>query len=406
VSPTGLQVPTVADALYQHSGGKARIVGISMKARSAVLPVGQNANAAVFYDSKARAMTTSTFYAPNGRLPAWLSAFVKANPVEPLLQVWEPENPDWLQANFGPDVWPGEMYPSFPHDPKEATDPWYAFTGTPESTEYLIAAAFAAVKAEDMGIDEVPDFLVLGISGTDIVGHIWGPRSWEYADNLRRTDRALGRFVRVLEARGPVAFVLTADHGVAAMPERVRADGGTAGRIGNAEVTAHAERAADAALGKGDWIAAYVPPLISYTKAGKRRRKDLHKALTKAMPALEGIKAVYDAHAGAKLRASNREIKRLVGASLPKEAPGDLYLVTSEGWFDALSETGGTNHGTPWPYDRQVPVLMWGAGIERRTSKKVHSVLQVATTLCILLDIPPLALAPRNPLPGVMRLHD
>ena len=406
VSPTGLQAPTVADALHQHSGGKARIVGISMKGRSAVLPVGQKANAAVFYDSKARAMTTSTFYAPNGRLPAWLSAFVKANPVGPLLQVWKPENPDWLQANFGPDAWAGEMYPNFPHDPKEAIDPWYAFAGTPESTEYLIAAAFAAVKAEDMGIDEVPDFLVLGISGTDTVGHIWGPRSWEYADNLRRTDRALGRFVRVLEARGPVAFVLTADHGVAAMPERVRADGGTAGRIRHTEVMVHAERAADAALGEGDWIAAYVPPLITYTEAGKRHRKDLHKALKKAMPALEGIKAVYDAHAGAKLRASNRDIERLVGASLPKDAPGDLYLVTSEGWFDALSETGGTNHGSPWPYDREVPILMWGAGIERRTSKKVHSVLQVATTLCVLLDIPPLTLAPQSPLPGVMRLHD
>jgi hypothetical protein len=406
VSPTHLQAPTVADALNQHSDGKSRIVGISMKGRSAVLPVGQKPNAAVFYDSKARGMTTSTFYAPSGKLPDWLSAFVKANPVEPLLQVWEPENPDWLQANFGPDAWLGEMYPSFPHDPKAATDPWYAFSFTPESTEYLMAAAFAAVKAEEMGMDDVPDFLVLGISGTDIIGHIWGPRSWEYADNLLRTDRALGRFVRILEARGPVAFVLTADHGIAAMPERVRADGGSAGRIAHTQVTAHAERAADAALGEGDWVAAYVPPFITYTEAGKRRLKDLHKALIKAMPTLEGVKAVYDAHAGATLRASNRDIERLVGESLPKDPPGDLYVVTSEGWFDALSEQGGTNHGTPWPYDRQVPVLMWGAGIERRTSKKVHSVLQVATTLCALLDIPPLTLAPASPLPGVMRLHD
>ncbi|MCZ6806781.1 MAG: alkaline phosphatase family protein [Deltaproteobacteria bacterium] len=406
VSPAMLQVPTVADALYQHSGGKARIVGISMKGRSAVFPVGQKSNVAVFYDSKARSMTTSTFYAPNGRLPDWLAEFVKANPVEPLLQVWEPENPDWLRANFGPDTWLGEIDPSFPHDPKAAPDPWSAFSCTPESTEYLIAAAFAAVKAEDMGMDEVPDFLMLGISGIDIVGHIWGPRSWEYADNLLRTDRALGRLVTILEARGPVAFVLTADHGIAAMPERVRADGGNAGRIAHTEVTAHAERAADEALGEGDWIAAYVPPFITYTEAGKRRRKDLDKALIKAMPKLEGVQAVYGAHAGAKLRASNRDIERLVGASLPNDPPGDLYLVTSEGWFDALSEKGGTNHGTPWPYDRQVPVLMWGAGIERRTSKKVHSVLQVATTLAVLLDILPPTLAPQSPLPGVMQLHD
>jgi hypothetical protein len=406
VSPTSLQAPTVADVLHQHSGGEARIVGISMKGRSAVLAVGQKPDAAVFYDSKARAMTTSTFYVPNGRLPAWLRAFVEANPVEPLLQVWEPENPTWLEANFGPDAWLGELYPSFPHDPWTATDPWSAFTFIPESTEYLMAAAFAAVKAEDMGMDDVPDLLVLSISGTDVVGHIWGPRSWEYADNLLRTDRAMGRLVRILEARGPVAFVMTADHGIAPMPERVLAAGGKAGRIRNPEVTGHAERAADSALGEGDWIAAYVPPLITYTQAGKQRHKELDKALIKAMPMLEGVKAVYNAHAGAKLRASNRAMERLVGASIPKNPSGDLYLVTREGWFDALAENGGTNHGSPWPYDRQIPVLMWGAGIERRTSKKMRSVLRVAATLSRLLDIPPPALAPPEPLPGVMRLHD
>ena len=377
-----------------------------MKARSAVFPVGQEPNAAVFYDSKMRSMTTSTFYAPKGRLPGWLRDFVEANPVEPLLQVWEPENPAWLEAHFGPDAGPGEMYPKFPHDPRAATDPWYAFTFIPESTEYLMAAAFAAVKSEEMGIDDVPDFLALGISGTDIVGHIWGPRSWEYADNLLRTDRALGRFVRLLETRGPVAFVLTADHGTAPMPERTQADGGKAGRIEHATVVAHAERAADAALGAGDWIAAYVPPLITYTAAGKQRRRDLDKALIKAMPAFKGVKAVYETHTAEKLRASNRAIERLVGESLPKDPHGDLYLVTSEGWIDALSEKGGTNHGTPWAYDREVPVLMWGAGIERRTSEMAHSVLQVATSLSALLDIPPPALAPKNPLPGVMRLHD
>ncbi len=76
------------------------------------------------------------------------------------------------------------------------------------------------------------------------------------------------------------------------------------------------------------------------------------------------------------------------------------------GWFDALVENAGTNHGTPWDYDRQVPVLMWGTAIERRTSNRVKDVLQVATTLAALLNIPPPPEAPRTPLPGVMRLPD
>ena len=406
VSPTQLRTETIGDVLHRESEGKARIVGISIKGRSAVLPVGQQANAAVFYDSVTRAMTTSTFYAPKRRLPDWLRDFRKANPVGPLLQTWEPADPLTLEMQLGPDVSPGEMYPAFPHDPREATDPWYAFAGTPESSEYLMAAAYAVVKAERMGMDEVPDFLALSVSGTDIVGHIWGTRSWEYADNLLRIDRALTHFVKLLEARGPVAFVLTADHGVAELPERARAEGREGGRLSGSALMSSAERAVDTALGEGDWIAGYVPPLFTYTDAGKARHKELTKALRKAMPSVEGVKAVYDARNAAQLRASNNEVERLVGASLPDEPPGDLYLVAEPGWFDALSEHGGTNHGSPWDYDRRVPVLMWGTAVERRTSQDIYDVLRVATTLAALLNVPAPAHAPKRPLPGVMRLPD
>lgn len=404
VSATQLRAATVADILADETEGKARIVGVSIKGRSAVLPVGQKPTHAVFYDAVARAMTTSTYYAR--KLPEWLRDFNRANPVEPLLQTWEPENPSRLEAHFGADARQGEMYPSFPHDPRDADDPWYAFSATPESSEYLLAAAYAVVKAEGMGLDDVPDLLVVGVSGTDIVGHIWGARSWEYADNLARIDRALTRFTELLESRGPVAFVLTADHGVADLPERAKADGGAGGRLASAELIAAAKRAANEALGDGDWIAGYVSPLMTYTEAGKARREELSEALEKALPKVEGVRAVYDAHAGASLRASNRTLDRLVGANLPETPPGDLYLVPEPGWFDAIAESSGTNHGTPWDYDREVPVLMWGTAIERRVSDEPVNVLRVASTLAALLAVPPPAGAARGPLPGVMRLPD
>ena len=95
-----------------------------------------------------------------------------------------------------------------------------------------------------------------------------------------------------------------------------------------------------------------------------------------------------------------------MGASLPDDPPGDLYLVSEKGWFDGLSEAGGTNHGTPWDYDRQVPVLMWGTAVERRTSDEVQNALAVATSLAALLGVRAPEGAPKSPLPGVMRLPD
>jgi hypothetical protein len=406
VSPTQLRVKTVADTLAEQTNGHARIVGISMKGRSAALPVGQKPTAVVFYDAVARSMTTSTYYAPKHRLPDWLRDFNTANPVEPLLQTWEPEDPARWEQHFGPDARAGEIYPAFPHDPREADNPWYAFLGTPEASEYLLASAYAAVKAERMGLDDVPDFLVLAISGTDTVGHLWGARSWEYADNLARIDRALTRFARMLEARGSVTFVLTADHGVADMPERAKTEGGTGGRVDAKTIVAAAERAADAALGPGDWIAAYVPPLLTYSEAANAQRAELTRAVGQGLVEVEGIEAVYDANNPEALRQSSDPTERLVGASLPDETPGDLYVVLKEGWFDALADSGGTNHGSPWDYDRLVPVLMWGAAIERRTSEEAQNALRVAASLAALLGVPCPEGAPPAPLPGVMRLPD
>ncbi len=406
ISPTQLRAETVADVLHRETGGKARIVSISIKGRSAALPVGQKPTAVVFYDAVARSMTTSRYYVRNGPPPEWLRDFTKANPVDLLLQTWEPTDPTKLETWLGADAVQGEMYPSFPHDPREAKDPYYAFAGTPEASEYLMAAAYAAVKAERMGVDDVPDLLVVGISGTDLVGHVWGARSWEYADNLQRIDRALTHFVRLVQARGPVSFVLTADHGVAELPERAHAEGRGGGRLARATLIAEAERAADEALGPGTWIAGYVPPLFTYTEAGRARRAELTKALRKAMPRVEGIEAVFDAHDGANLRSQGNRLERLVGASLPDDPPGDLYLVTERGWFDGIAERGGTNHGSPWDYDRQVPVLMWGTAVERRTSRKPVDVPRVATTLAALLGIPAPKHAPTRPLPGVMNLPD
>lgn len=406
VSPTQLKAKTVADQLIESTEGEARVVALSMKARSAALSAGQKPTSVVFYDSVARELTTSTYYAPDKRLPDWLRDFNTANPVEPLLQVWKPEDPARWEQHFGPDDRPGEMYPAFPHDPNEADDPYYAFSSVPESSEYLIAAAYAVVKAERMGLDQTPDFLVLGVSGTDIVGHIWGARSWEYADNLARIDRALTRFARMLESRGPVAFVLTADHGVADMPERAEADGGSGGRIRSSVLVGAAEAAADEALGEGDWIAGYVSPLLTYSDDGKARREELTEALEEAMPKVQGVRAIYDATRGAELRASRSDVEQWIGANLPHDPPGDAYVLSEPGWFDALSVAGGTNHGTPWPYDREIPVLMWGSAIERRTSDDVQNVLRVATSLAALLGVPAPDGAPEEPLPGVMRLPD
>ena len=71
----------------------------------------------------------------------------------------------------------------------------------------------ASVRALELGRDQIPDLLAISISSTDYTGHAYGPDSWEYADHLRRVDRALLSFLEQLERDTPVAVLVTSDHG-------------------------------------------------------------------------------------------------------------------------------------------------------------------------------------------------
>src|SRR5262249_48788176 len=67
-SPLNLRALTVADSLLAATNRRGRIVSMSWKSRGAVLLAGRHPQAAIWFDRKAGAFTTSIYY---GALPAW-----------------------------------------------------------------------------------------------------------------------------------------------------------------------------------------------------------------------------------------------------------------------------------------------------------------------------------------------
>ena len=47
----------------------------------------------------------------------------------------------------------------------------------------------------------------------------------------------------------------------------------------------------------------------------------------------------------------------------------------------------GTTHGSGYSYDTHIPIIFYGAGIQKGTSHKEYSVIDIAPTLAILLGI-------------------
>src|SRR6185369_11156825 len=102
------------------------------------------------------------------------------------------------------------------------------FEASPFANEHLVNFAKTAIESEGLGSDEAPDLLTISFSSNDLVGHAFGPYSQEVQDMTLRLDRTLAELFNYLDRKiglDNVVIALTADHGVAPVPEQSRALG-------------------------------------------------------------------------------------------------------------------------------------------------------------------------------------
>lgn len=398
-SPALLRVDTVADALKAQTGDQAKVVALSVKDRGVVFSSRSRPDLALWYEPTALGFTTSTFYA--SELPPWVIAYNRKRPPD-LASQWNVADEARLLALLGPDAAAGEGPPPglsnvFPHrlgNSKRPADDWPLF---PDSTEALLELALVARAEVGLCGDTIPDLLTLSISATDLVGHRFGPFSWEYAESLRHTDSALARFIEQLERDCSVTVLITSDHGVAPLPEQSGAK-----RVDGLQEKVEAQL--DALLGDGDWTARYDPP---YLYLGPRGRAfgdapRFRTALSLALSKIEGVVEAIDVRDRASLEARGDALARQVLASVDLATSGEMFVVLEQGAVPSFGNEGvGTTHGSPYSYDTDVPVLVWGDGITPSIQLEPYDQARVASTLAALLAItPPRAGAP-EPLPGI-----
>jgi GNAT superfamily N-acetyltransferase len=399
--PVRLLAPTVAEVLESHTGGVAKVVSLSLKDRSAILSVGSSADLVLWYDAKLGGFTSSSAW--GSALPEWLRQYQEAHPLAALLTPWVALSPGEYLARLGPDAAPGEgdlggLGTTFPHGWERVSAPLSVLGCTPMMSEYLVALASAAVDAEELGRDAVPDLLALSISGTDCAGHVFGPDSWEYVDHLVRADRAAGAWLARLEQRTSLAVVITSDHGVAPLPESQA----RAGRIFPERIRERVEAALARGFGQGPWLAGVLTPYV-YLSPQARAHGDAQRLVDAAIAALRKETGVRDAWALREVRgwASDPDpLRQSLLASVAAHSSADLVFLTSPHYpLDLRDPFGkGTNHGTPYDYDRQVPVLAFGPVVPRLRRSEPVDQLRVAATLSKLMGIPAPARARGAPL--------
>lgn len=408
-SPRNLAAPTFGDVLRLSNGGQSRVVAVAGKDRSAIMLGGRLANAA--YWPVGTSFVTSRYYAD--ALPDWVRRFNDSGTFERYLgKAWEKVLPEEAYALQGRDDQPGEaggdaVGRSFPHligDREAGPGRRYvrALERSPFHDELVVELALEALRNEGLGRGDQPDILIVGLSATDRIGHAWGPNSHEIMDAIVRLDRLLARLFDALDAEiglENAVVALTADHGVAPLPELIRElrPGDGAMRLHPDTVIAAAEAALDSAYGahggEGWVVELDAPNLYLDEDALLARGVDLAEAERIARDAVRRVDGVHEARTRSELlRLRDEGVPSPLALSIHPERSGHVVVVPRP--FVLIDDDpDGTGHGTPWGYDRHVPVAFVGAGIRPGEHHVPAAVVDIAPTLAALLGIqrPPAA---------------
>ena len=366
-----LLVPTLADELRTQKPG-ARVVAVSLKARSAIGLAGHSGDAVVWFDDPSGSWATSRAYA-SAPVPA-VKDFIDKNPYE------QDVNRDWMLT--GPasdyvsrDAGVGERPPAgwnglFPHPIKGrgGVDAQFfaLWQATPLADAYLMRMATSLIDSLSLGQRSTTDFLGISFSTLDEVGHSFGPDSREIEDVLRQLDTTIGSLIERLDARvGRANYVLalSADHGVA--PNAVAPRGG---RIAPEDVRERIEETLATELGplaKGTYVDAVNFTEVYLTPGVFDRLRSNAKAmanLERAIKDIPGIAAVL--RADQLSSTSGDAAARSAALSYMSGRSGDLIVVPQEYWyFSGRNATNATTHGTHHEYDTHVPLILFGGGI-------------------------------------------
>lgn len=395
-SPVNLHSDALGDRLQEKFNG-ARVYGVAIKDRAAILMAGRKATAAYWFEPKI-GFTSSSYYRYNSTLLAAHNATLPA---------YLAEHPSWTQSSFIPAADLAKLThdpeslrkfkterpgygTSFPH-PIQSLD---SITYSPFGNGLVIGFAQRLIETERLGVTgAAPDLIFVGLSSPDYLGHAFGPDSLEVADCVVRTDRDIAGFLAWLDQKygNRYTVALTADHGVQSIPEIARDMGRDAGRVSFrnagpntktlADLAAIAparvelERltaaslnvpfANDAPVSQG-LIQFFEEPAVYLNWAriaelkldGERVKRAMRDAALK----LKGMDTAFTNTELMTTNANPAPLELMMRRSFRADRSGDVLMALKAGYAWDYNGTGA-NHGQPVEDDMHVPVMLWGRGV-------------------------------------------
>lgn len=392
-SPFRFRGSTLTDWLTARDP-KTRALSVSFKDRGAILPIGRSRQEVYWYSFPA-VFTASRWYRET--LPEWVTAFnAQGNFAKYAGRIWDLLLPasNYPEPDSGPVESGGRNF-TFPYrlsnSPDTASAQILSFPFLDEITGHF---ALRGLEALGLGKGPQTDVLAVSFSGTDLIGHRFGPDSRELHDQVLRLDRTIGAFLDSLyqlRDRNSIVIALTADHGVQPFPELNN------GRITPAPLRVDLRPALTAAememvRVKGDKAAVdfesgalFIDPARAKVDASAIQSVvDTFLAAARRIPGVLRTARIGElARADLGKDAIARRWVQMFPPDLPVQATVTLTL-GSYWWYYGVAQ-----HGTPHDPDTHVPILFFGAPFKPGRYPQFVRTVDIAPTLAQVLGVPP-----------------
>ena len=353
MSPRKMTATTMGDMLKVATDFKSKVIGVAMKDRAAILPAGQAADAAYWWDNSVGHYITSTYYMED--LPKWVKKFNAEN-------TWNP----------GKDI---KM--------------------SPVGVEKTFLMAQAIVENEQLGQRGECDMLCISVSPTDAIAHSFGTRGKENYDVYMELDRDVAKFLDYLDTtigKGQYLLFLSADHGAAHNSTMLNNHRIPAGGWSISD----ARKRLNIHLQEKFGLEKMVPYHSSYRlfldrpgiqKAGLKLQDVVDEAIAFLKEEKDLLYVIDYAHAAE--AAIPTSLKEQIINGWNAQRSGDIYCLAKSGLYDFVPDNDykGTTHGAWNPYDSHIPCVFFGWHVKHGHSSRTNYMIDVAPTICAMLHI-------------------
>jgi predicted AlkP superfamily pyrophosphatase or phosphodiesterase len=419
-SPNNILSSTFSDEMAIHFSGRSKIFAVSVKDRGAVSLAGHAGKAFWFSKASGEFVTSNYYYK---QYPDWVNEWNVRKPAANYAdKSWTlmHQQDKYLFGNADDREYETD-FPAFgrtfPHSYGKADDKYFTtrLTLSPAGDELTLDFAKTLLVNEQLGQDDVPDYLAISFSSTDYVGHLFGASSLETEDNIARLDRTLADLFAFIDKEVGLKntlIVLSADHGQPEVPGHLHERG--IDKAHDFDTKTLDKTPAITTLKKQfgigeELIEAFFQPYL-YLNHDLIRNKGLdqaevEQAVAEELLKFDGVAYVVSSTALRTDNLPNTLMTRSILHNFHPKRSGDIYLVFEPNVF--INDFDGlivaSTHGSPWRYDTFVPVIFAGAGLQALTVSRTVTPYDIAPTLAAYLGVKPPSGSIGMPLPEVLK---